>query len=144
MIGSLSDISIPISDFKELHIQTNNIIVTENKMNFLALPALPSTISIWSGGGFMISYLKNIRWLQERSIFYWGDLDTHGFLILHQMRTYFPHTKSVMMNMETFELFRGEGVVTGEKMNLEKLSTLTKEETEMFDFLRTNNLRLEQ
>jgi len=144
MIGSLSDIRIPLRDFEELTIEAANIIVTENKMNFLALPSLPSSISIWSGGGFMISYLQNTRWLQERNIFYWGDLDTHGFLMLHQMRTYFPQTKSVMMNKETFELFKVEGLVAGEKISREKLNTLTKEETEMFDFLKDNDLRLEQ
>ena len=84
-IGNLSDIRIPLSDFEELNINCNNVIMTENKMNFLALPLLPATIAVWSGGGFMISYLKNVEWLQERKIFYWGDLDSHGFLILHQM-----------------------------------------------------------
>ena len=92
----------------------------------------------------MISYLRNVRWLHERNIFYWGDLDTHGFLILHQMRTYFPRTKSVMMDMDTFEHFKGEGVVAGEKISSENLNTLNKAETEMFDFLRINNFRLEQ
>lgn len=144
MIGGLSDIRIPLSDFEKLSINSNNLILTENKMNFLALPALFSTIAIWSGGGFMISYLRNVRWLHERNIFYWGDLDTHGFLILHQMRTYFPRTKSVMMDMETFEHFKGEGVVAGEKISSENLNTLNKAETEMFDFLRINNFRLEQ
>ena len=48
------------------------------------------------------------------------------------------------MNMETFELFKGEGVVAGEKINSEKLDALTNEETAIFDFLRINNLRLEQ
>lgn len=143
-IGNLSDIRIPLSDFEELNINCNNVIMTENKMNFLALPLLPATIAVWSGGGFMISYLKNVKWLQERKIFYWGDLDCHGFLILHQMRTYFTQTKSVMMDMETFEHFKGEGVVTGEKINSESLNTLNNAETEMFDFLRINNFRLEQ
>ncbi len=144
MIGGLSDIRIPLGDFEALIIQASNIIVTENKMNFLALPALPSTFAIWSGGGFMISFLQNIKWLHEKNIFYWGDLDAHGFLMLHQMRSYFPQTKSAMMNKEAFELFKGEGVVAGEKINSEKLSTLTQEESELFDFLRTNDLRLEQ
>jgi hypothetical protein len=144
MIGDLSDIRIPLRNFEKLIIPATNIIVTENKMNFLSLPALPSSIAIWSGGGFMISYLQNIGWLHKLNILYWGDLDTHGFLMLHQMRTYFPQTKSVMMNMETFELFKGEGVVAGEKINSENLGALTKEETEVFDFLRINNLRLEQ
>ncbi|MEP7374626.1 MAG: Wadjet anti-phage system protein JetD domain-containing protein [Chitinophagaceae bacterium] len=144
MIGGLSDIRIPLSDFEKLEIHADNLIVTENKMNFLALPALPATIAIWSGGGFMISHLQKVRWLHNRNILYWGDLDTHGFLILHQMRTYFTQTKSVMMDMETFERFKGEGVVAGEKINSEKLTALDKTETKMFEFLRTNNLRLEQ
>ncbi len=144
LIGGLSDIRIPLSEFERLEINADNIVITENKMNFLALPELPSTIAIWSGGGFLISYLRNTRWLCERKIFYWGDLDTYGFLILHQMRTYFAQTKSVMMDKETFELFKEEGVVTGKRIKSEVLSSLDKNEAEMFEFLRTNNLRLEQ
>lgn len=144
MIGNLPDIRIPLGDFKELSIQANNIIVTENKMNFLALPELPSTIAIWSGGGFLISYLKNTTWLRERQIFYWGDLDAHGFVILHQMRTYFPQTKSIMMNSETFERFKGEGLGPGKKVTSVSFHSLTAEEATLFDFLRENNLRLEQ
>ena len=113
-------------------------------MNFLALPSLPSTIAIWSGGGFMISLLKNIDWLRTRNIFYWGDFDEHGFLILNQMRSYYQHTISVMMNKETFELFKGEGTVAGKPVRSGLLSWLNKEEAEMFDFLRTHSLRLEQ
>lgn len=144
IINSLSDIRMPVSDFNCLSLACSNILLTENKMNFLALPQLPSTIAIWSGGGFMISHLKNASWLNTKKIFYWGDLDTHGFLILHQMRTYFPNTKAVMMDRETFDLFKGEGLVSGEKINSENLNTLTAVETEMFYFLKANNLRLEQ
>lgn len=60
------------------------------------------------------------------------------------MRTYFPNTKAVMMDRETFDLFKGEGLVSGEKINSENLNTLTAVETEMFYFLKANNLRLEQ
>lgn len=143
-MSGLADIRIPLSNFNSLNLACDNILLTENKMNFLALPQLPSTIAIWSGGGFMIGHLKNALWLNTKRIFYWGDLDAHGFLILHQMRTYFPHTTSAMMDFQTFELFKGEGVVSGEEINSESLNTLTTSETEMFNFLRTNNLRLEQ
>jgi hypothetical protein len=47
------------------------IIITENKMNFQALPPLPATIEIWSGGGFMVSFLKKIVWI-ERLNFLFG------------------------------------------------------------------------
>ncbi|MBK8088885.1 MAG: hypothetical protein IPK31_13595 [Chitinophagaceae bacterium] len=144
LIDNLSDVGLPLSEFRKLSIECSNILLTENKMNFLALPELLSTIAIWSGGGFMISHLKNTDWLKMKNIFYWGDLDAHGFLILHQMRSYFPQTKAIMMNMNTFELFKGEGLVSGEKINSENLSTLTETELEMFQFLKTNNYRLEQ
>lgn len=143
-ISGLADLTIPLTDFNKLDFECSNILLTENKMNFLALPALQSTIAIWSGGGFMISYLKNSDWLKNKNIFYWGDLDAHGFLMLHQMRSYFPQTLSAMMDRKTFELFNGEGLVSGEKMNLENLPTLTGPELEMFTFLKENNLRLEQ
>lgn len=143
-IGSLSDIRMPLSSFETLNISCANIIVTENKMNFLALPALSATIAIWSGGGFLISHLKNIQWLHERRILYWGDLDAHGFVILHQMRSYFPQTESVMMDEATFDRFKGEGLVSGKKVTTVSLSSLTQEEMLMFEFLKADNLRLEQ
>lgn len=144
LINNLSDLRMPLTDFENLNFNCCNILIAENKMNFLCLPELPSTIAIWSGGGFMISYLRDIKWLNKKNIFYWGDLDTHGFVILHQMRSYFSHTKSVMMDINTFELFKGEGLVSGEIVNIEILSTLNTSEMETFIFLKENNLRLEQ
>jgi hypothetical protein len=99
---------------------------------------------VWSGGGFMISYLKNVLWLNEKKITYWGDLDSHGFAILNQMRNYFPQTVSAMMDMETFELFKKEGLVPGEKTNAINLSKLSEVEMKVFTFLKENNFRLEQ
>lgn len=143
-IGTLSDITIPRSDFECLDIACKNVLVTENKMNFLSLPALPNSIAIWSGGGFMINYLKDVQWLKQKNIFYWGDLDAHGFAILHQMRSYFTQTVSLMMDLTTFNLFKTEGVVQGKPINTENLRLLTEAEKEAFIFLKEGNLRLEQ
>lgn len=143
-IGLLSDLSVPLSDFEQMNFTSENIVLTENKMTFLALPNLKSTIAVWSGGGFMISYLKNVLWLNEKKITYWGDLDSHGFAILNQMRSYFPQTVSAMMDMETFELFKKEGLVPGEKTNAINLSKLSEAEMKVFTFLKENNFRLEQ
>ncbi|MEP7110559.1 MAG: DUF2220 domain-containing protein, partial [Ferruginibacter sp.] len=143
-LGTLSDLSLPLNDFEQLNFTCENVVLTENKMTFLALPNLKSTIAVWSGGGFMISYLRNVQWLREKKITYWGDLDSHGFVILNQMRTYFPQTESVMMDMETFELFKGEGLVPGEKTNAINLSKLSEDEMQVFSLLKSNNFRLEQ
>ena len=91
----------------------------------------------------VISHLKNIDWLTAMRIFYWGDLDVHGFHILHQMRSYYPQTKSILMDRQTFDAF-SFGIVPGERSYNKNASSLTSEEREMFEFLRSGNLRLEQ
>lgn len=141
----LSDISIPLSDFEKLEVSTRNILITENKMNFLTLPAFTSTIAVWSGGGFNVSYLKNITWLSAKRIVYWGDIDEHGFQILNQLRSYYPTAQSTMMDMATykeFEAFAG----TGFRNKTENLSLLTPEENDVFKLLKMSAAknRLEQ
>lgn len=142
---NLCDISIPLSDFEKINVTAENILVTENKMNFLTLPPLPCTVAIWSGGGFNISYLKNATWLHNKKIFYWGDIDEHGFQILHQMRSYYPHVQNVMMDAKTFETFK-EFAVVGERNNVINLHLLNPEETKLYRSLKEMNHknRLEQ
>jgi len=142
-IANLSDVQIRLSDFRSIPINCKYIFLAENKMNFLTLPEIPQTIAIWSGGGFNISYLKDIKWLSDKNIFYWGDLDIQGFHILHQMRSYYPQTKSAMMDMKTFERFKSEAG-QGRPGNMMTLDCLNSQEMELFLYLKENNLRLEQ
>lgn len=138
------DISIPLSDFEALELLVGNILIAENKMNFLTLPLLGSTVAIWSGGGFNISYIKNATWLSDKKIWYWGDIDEHGFQILHQLRSYYPHTKSVLMNRETFENFQNY-TIKGARNKVQILNLLTKEENDLFQHLKSiDKNRLEQ
>ena len=142
--GNFSDISIPLSDFEKLDMPASNILITENKMNFLTLPSTPSTIAVWSGGGFNVSYLKNVQWLKEKHILYWGDIDEHGFQILHQLRRYYPNTQSIMMDYKTFEHF-SEFSVAGARNKSEQLSLLNGEEHKLFERLKLiDKNRLEQ
>jgi hypothetical protein len=39
--------------------------------------------------------------LPERRRYHWGDLDPHGFVILHRLRRCFPHTTSLLMDRAT-------------------------------------------
>lgn len=142
-IGNLTDLLIKLSDFKKITINCKSVILTENKMNFLTLPDLPGVIAIWSGGGFNISYLKGVKLLEGKNIYYWGDLDIQGFHILHQMRSYYPQTKSIMMNQATLSRFKND-MGQGKPGTMVNLDHLTPEERELFQYLKDGNHRFEQ
>jgi len=140
---SFSDFSIPIIIFNDLKIVNERFIITENKMNFLTLPYLKDTFGLF-GGGFRIEILKQIDWLKKSNIIYWGDIDAQGLQILSQIRSYFPQTKSVMMDFKTLNLFQ-QFIVSGTPTNAAiNLQNLTTEEKELFNFLNEKNCRLEQ
>lgn len=141
----IMDISIPLSDFERIDWPAENILIAENKMNFLTLPLLSSAIAIWSGGGFNISYLKKALWLNNKSIYYWGDIDEHGFQILHQLRSYYPQVKSVMMDLDTFNA-HARFTVNGQRNKADHLHLLTDEEDKLYKQLKSLEAknRLEQ
>ncbi len=140
-LQSVTDISFTEKELKHYNFAIKNVFITENLMNFLTLPFIEDTIAIWSGGGFNISYLKNIEWLKEKQFYYWGDIDAQGFQILNQCRSYFPNTKAVMMDEATFNSFQfGEG----KPANNQTLNWLSEEELNLYNYLRAKNIRLEQ
>lgn len=142
--NNIKDLSIRLSDFEKGIWHNSHVFITENKMNFLTLPPFPSAIAIWSGGGFNVSYLRNARWMADKNIYYWGDIDEHGFQILHQLRTYFNQVKSVMMDRLTFDKFQ-EFAVKGERNNADKLNLLNEDEADLYNLLKSRqNNRLEQ
>ncbi|TFF40670.1 Wadjet anti-phage system protein JetD domain-containing protein [Mucilaginibacter psychrotolerans] len=141
----IMDVSIRLSDFEKTVFDCDYVLIAENKMNFLTLPFLKSTIAVWSGGGFNVSYLKNSEWLAGKNIYYWGDIDEHGFQILHQLRSYYPSTKSVMMDRLTYDTFEPYAA-QGERNTSERLSLLSTAEAELYAFikLQPDKNRLEQ
>ena len=141
LFNDLTDLSVPVSQFQRLNIPIKTVYIVENKINMLTFPLRNDSIVIW-GHGFGIEVLKNVKWLNSKHIYYWGDIDSQGFEILSQVRTYFPSTISFMMDKETFELFNEKD--KGTKSNVTTDLKLTKEEQELYDYLKTNDLRLEQ
>lgn len=138
-----TDISIPLPDFRQLTCTCKRMFITENKMNFLTLPQLPGSIAVWSGGGFNISYLKDIPWLQNVRSYYWGDLDAQGLQILNQFRSYYPSATSLMMDWSTLNQYKSL-LKEGTPAQLQILPHLTAEEYDLYRYLQENNLRLEQ
>jgi len=147
-LSGLSDIVVTEEEFCNLQIPCEKVFIFENKtnfsnlMNFLTLPQIENTIGIF-GGGFMIANLKNALWLADKEIIYWGDIDTHGLQILSQIRGYFSNTKSIMMDIETLNAFQDDWD-KGKPTTVTSLLNLTADERELFNFVKADNIRLEQ
>jgi hypothetical protein len=97
------------------------------------------TIAIF-GSGFSVFNLKNVRWFDNLKLLYWGDIDVQGFEILSQFRSYFPQTKSILMDKLTFDKFFEDD--NGTPTNISTRLHLTDEEQQLYDILKTNNWEL--
>lgn len=142
----LSDITLDAVSLAELALPVEQVFITENETNFLAFPPMPQAIVIF-GSGYGWEALARASWLNGCDLRYWGDIDTHGFAILDQLRSYFPHVASFLMDRETLLAHR---VQWGEEPEPARhdLTRLTIEEATLYDDLRLDRiqtkLRLEQ
>lgn len=142
--SGIDDIAIPVSQFEKLNLPIKKVLVVENKTTLyttLTLPKMNDTIAIF-GSGFSVFNLKNVRWFDNLKLLYWGDIDVQGFEILSQFRTYFPQTKSVLMDKQAFDKFFEND--NGTPTNISTKLNLTDEEQGLYEILKTNNWRLEQ
>ncbi len=140
------DITVSQATFARLEIPVDKVFITENEINFLAFPQVPQGMVIF-GAGYGFENFGAVEWLRDRKIHYWGDIDTHGFAILNQLRGFFHHTASLLMDRPTLMEHR---TLWGFEPSPETgiLTRLTDEESALYDQLRSNELggqiRLEQ
>ena len=140
------DITVTQATFAKLEIAVTRVFITENEINFLAFPQVPDAMVIF-GAGYGFENFSGVDWLHGRKIYYCGDIDTHGFAILNQLRGFFPHAASFLMDQQTFLEHRTLwGVEPSHETGI--LTRLTNEESTLYDQLRRNEfgdqLRLEQ
>jgi hypothetical protein len=144
--GEDQDITVTDDVFASLRLPITRVFITENETNFLAFPRIPRGLLIF-GSGYGFGMLAKARWLLECRVYYWGDIDTHGFAILDQLRILLPHAKSILMDRETLLYHRPHWGVEP-LQETRDLPRLTGDEAEIYDSLRFNriakNLRLEQ
>lgn len=113
--------------------------ITENEVNFLAFPPVPGAVVVF-GAGYGFEALGRARWLDGCALHYWGDIDTHGFAILDQLRSRFPHAGSFLMDRAT--LLAHEALWGEEPEPLvHELPRLTAAEQALYDDLRRDRLR---
>ena len=141
-----ADITLDAASFARLAPAASRVFITENEINFLAFPQVSDSLLIF-GAGYGFEALGQAAWLARCKVFYWGDIDTHGFAILDQLRTYLPHACSLLMDRATLLTFEAQWGVE-DKQTLRDLPRLNVEECALYDDLRDNrlglSLRLEQ
>ena len=141
-----TDITLDAASFAQLALPIEQVFITENETNFLSFPAMNQAIVVF-GAGYGWEALSAARWLQQCRLRYWGDLDTHGFAILDQLRGHFPHVTTLLMDHDTLLAHR---LHWGEETSptQQDLPRLTAAESAVYDDLRFNRLqprlRLEQ
>ncbi|HRF73508.1 MAG TPA: DUF2220 family protein [Accumulibacter sp.] len=135
------DITLDAGRFARLDPGVARVFITENEINFLAFPAVRDSLIVF-GAGYGFEVLAQAQWLSRCRIHYWGDIDTHGFAILDQLRALFGHVDSFLMDraaLLAFETQWGEE----DKPTRRDLPRLNPEERALYDDLRDNRLRKE-
>lgn len=140
-LPGFEEIGVAAPEINRLAISCKRVFVIENDITALVFPKLNDSIVLF-GGGYNLASLKSIDWLNECEVFYWSDIDAHGFEMLSQMRRHYPHTQSFLMDETTFNEFWAEDY-RGE-MSMNPAPNLTESETEFRERLLANNKRLEQ
>jgi hypothetical protein len=133
------DIALTQADFAELKLPVSRVFFTENEVNFLAFPPLAGSMVVF-GAGYGFEVLAGAHWLQERSVYYWGDIDTHGFAILDQLRAQLPQVQSLLMDRATLLAHKSQWGNEPQPV-LRDLRRLDAAESALFDDLRAQRLR---
>ena len=137
--GTDADYTVSQAAFARLAPAAQRIFITENEINFLAFPPAAGSLVVF-GAGYGFDALAQAGWLRQRDLHYWGDIDTHGFAILDQLRAHFPQARSLLMDRDT--LLGHEALWTPEPQPTQReLTRLNDDERRLYDDLRWRRLR---
>jgi hypothetical protein len=145
------DISIPADQFCKLYYDKNSlpierVFVVENDISALSFPQVANSMVVF-GRGYHFDQFRDCRWFSDVELYYWGDLDTHGFSILNEFRSIFGHARSILMDEATLQEHKISWGFEPKPTKI-NLPHLKEEESLLYDALRYNriqsNLRLEQ
>lgn len=141
-----ADLSLDSAAFAALAPAVERVFICENEINFLAFPPVDRGLLIF-GAGYGLATLARIPWLRPLPVHYWGDLDTHGFAILNELRSHLPQVRSLLMDEDTL---LGHRALWGQESSPTRrpLPQLTAAEQAVYEALASNHhgpaIRLEQ
>ena len=141
-----ADVELDAESFAALRLDIVRAVILENKTTYLVFPPMPRTIAIF-GAGYGARSLQQATWLRSLCVLYWGDIDTHGFTILSQLREFLPHAESILMDEATLFAFREswtcepvQSKATPGRLSMEEQTLLRNLQEQRFG----KKLRLEQ
>jgi len=145
--GGDGDYTVSKVAFARMRPAIEHVFIVENEVNFLSFPAVPNSLVVF-GAGYGFEALASADWLVNCKLHYWGDIDTHGFAILDQLRGHYPHAMSFLMDRQTLLAHQALWVVESQP-TLRDLVRLNPSEGALYDDLRWGRLldqpvRLEQ
>ena len=146
----LNECQLLLDDFSKLDEsflnRIKNVFIVENEMVYLTFPRYKDAICIW-GQGYKVNILNGIEWFKSKELYYFGDLDEHGFDILSTYRRCYPQIQSFCMDKNVLDEYE-QFLVQGKKLENGRIpENLTEAENECFMILRTvtsEKNRLEQ
>jgi hypothetical protein len=145
-IAGLTDLTVPAEEFARLCLNISRVFVVENEITGLAFPTAADSIVVL-GLGHAVSLVASARWLGDCEVYYWGDIDTHGFAMLDRLRASLPGARSLLMDRETLLLHRPMWTIE-DAPHIASLDRLTPAEAALYADLRFDRLarsvRLEQ
>lgn len=146
-VGGVGDITAPVDDLAGISWPVSHVFIVENLQTGLAMSDMPGAV-VFMRLGYNVDVLARLPWLARARCMYWGDLDTHGFAILHRARSYIPELQSVLMDEETLLRHRALWVDEAAQHSAAELTLLTKDEQQLYRDLKQQswgqNVRLEQ
>lgn len=108
-ILSFRQMRVRDSELLECPISASNILIVENESCFHHLPRLANTVAIL-GTGLNLSWMS-AKWLSEKRIAYWGDIDSWGLVMLARARQYQPSLAALLMTEAVFEEYKLKSAV---------------------------------
>lgn len=146
-VGGVGDITAPVEDLAGLNLPVSHVFIVENLQTGLAMSDMPGAV-VFMRLGYNVDVLARFPWLACAKCIYWGDLDTHGFAILHRARSYIPALQSVLMDEDTLLQHKALWVDESAQHPATELTLLTEQEQQLYRDLKQQrwgqNVRLEQ
>lgn len=143
-LGGIPLLQLATDTLLSVELPARQILIVENVQSGLALPELNDTIAVF-GGGKNISWLS-AKWLEQKRVGYWGDIDSEGLCILADARRRLPSIDALMMNEHTILSYQNRMVDEPLSVWFEP-TELKGDERQLFHQLRAGKFgktRLEQ
>ncbi|MGH3758612.1 Wadjet anti-phage system protein JetD domain-containing protein [Actinophytocola sp.] len=117
------------------------ILISENKDTAIHFPPIKGGIAV-EGAGFGGRTAAAFPWLTSvPNLYYWGDIDAHGYEILNGWREDGLNVTSILMDSTTYDIYASYGTNTDQNGNPLKLGKpkllpqLTPDEQEVYNRL---------